>query len=103
MTAATPRMRFKEAKNKKFNIGRGAEFDDRYVEAVELILQFRHASISYLQRSMKMGFDRAARIIDSMEVEGILSPSEGNRPRLILMSLEDWRKRNTTGRRGQAK
>ena len=61
------------------------EKDELYDKAVELVLLTGQASASYLQRKMKLGYARAARIIDQMEQEGILGPSEGSKPREILV------------------
>ena len=61
------------------------EKDELYDKAVELILNSGQASVSYLQRRMKLGYARGARIIDQMEQEGILGGSEGSKPREILV------------------
>lgn len=61
------------------------EKDILYDKALELILLTGQASASYLQRKLKLGYARAARIIDQMELEGILGPSEGSKPREILV------------------
>ena len=59
--------------------------------AVELILSTGQASASYLQRKLRLGYARAARIIDQMEHEGIVGPSKGSKPREILVSIESYR------------
>jgi len=69
------------------NIG---EEDELFEEAVRLILETQEASISKLQRRFRIGYTRAARIIDSMEALGIVGPYEGSKPRKVLMSLERW-------------
>ena len=71
--------------------GDDGEKDERYDEAVELILHTGQASASYLQRKLKLGYARASRIIDQMEQEGILGPSEGSKPREILIDVKQWR------------
>ena len=71
--------------------GDDGEKDERYVEAVELILHTGQASASYLQRKLKLGYARASRIIDQMESEGLLGPSEGSKPREILIDVKQWR------------
>lgn len=68
------------------------EKDELFEKAVELILLTGQASASYLQRKMKVGYARAARIIDQMEQEGILGPSEGSKPREILVDPEQYKK-----------
>ncbi|MFN3476573.1 MAG: DNA translocase FtsK, partial [Candidatus Methylomirabilales bacterium] len=62
--------------------------DHLYRQAVEIVLQTRQASISLLQRRLRIGFNRAARLIERMEAEGIVSPMEGGRPREVLVSDE---------------
>ena len=59
--------------------------DEKYDEAVELVTGLGHASISLIQRHMRIGYNRAARIIEAMEAEGIIGPSDGtSRPREVL-------------------
>lgn len=59
--------------------------DEKYDEAVELVAGLGHASISLIQRHMRIGYNRAARIIEAMEAEGIIGPSDGtSRPREVL-------------------
>jgi len=59
--------------------------DDLYDEAARIIVQSGQASISYLQRRMRIGFSRAARLVDMMEMEGLVSPAAGGKPREILV------------------
>ncbi len=66
------------------------EKDELYEKAVELVLLTGQASASYLQRKLKLGYARAARIIDQMEQEGILGPSEGSKPREILVDPQTY-------------
>jgi DNA segregation ATPase FtsK/SpoIIIE, S-DNA-T family len=66
------------------------EKDENYERAVELILHTGQASASYLQRKLKLGYARASRIIDQMEQEGILAPSEGSKPRGILIDIKQY-------------
>jgi S-DNA-T family DNA segregation ATPase FtsK/SpoIIIE len=66
------------------------EKDPMFEKAVELVLITGQASASYLQRKLKLGYARAARIIDQMEGEGIVGPSEGSKPREILISREAY-------------
>ncbi|MBN1663401.1 MAG: DNA translocase FtsK 4TM domain-containing protein [Deltaproteobacteria bacterium] len=60
------------------------DFDEKYDEAVELVTDLGHASISLVQRYMKIGYNRAARIIERMEAEGVVGPSDGVKPRKVL-------------------
>jgi S-DNA-T family DNA segregation ATPase FtsK/SpoIIIE len=59
------------------------EKDEKYDEAVEVVLQTGQASISMLQRRLRVGYNRAARMIEVMEAEGIVGPSDGVRPREV--------------------
>ncbi|UWG95572.1 DNA translocase FtsK [Dehalobacter sp. DCM] len=66
------------------------DFDERFVEAGELVISTGIASTSYLQRRMKVGYSRAARLMDMLEEAGVVSSSDGNKPRDILMSIDDF-------------
>ncbi len=66
------------------------EKDELYEKAVELVLLTGQASASYLQRKLKLGYARAARIVDQMEQDGILGPSEGSKPRDILVDPQSF-------------
>jgi S-DNA-T family DNA segregation ATPase FtsK/SpoIIIE len=61
------------------------EYDERYDDAVALVAQTRMASISMIQRRLRIGYNRAARIIERMEKEGIVGPSDGVKPREVLV------------------
>ena len=61
------------------------EYDEKYDEAVALITKTRQASISMIQRHLRIGYNRAARIIETMELEGLVGPSDGAKPREVLM------------------
>jgi S-DNA-T family DNA segregation ATPase FtsK/SpoIIIE len=61
------------------------ERDELYDQAARIVVESRQASISYLQRKMRVGFSRAARLVDMMEVEGIVSQSTGGKPREVLV------------------
>ena len=62
------------------------EYDEKYDEALAFIAKTRKASISSLQRQFRIGYNRAARIIETMEKEGVVSPQEGVKPREVLIS-----------------
>jgi len=66
------------------------EKDELYDKAVETVLNSGQASASYLQRRLKLGYARAARIIDQMEGEGLIGPSEGSKPREILIDRKEF-------------
>ncbi len=59
--------------------------DDLYDEAARIVVQSGQASISYLQRRLRIGFSRAARLVDMMEMEGLVSPAAGGKPREVLV------------------
>ncbi len=59
--------------------------DDLYEEAAKLVVTERQASASFLQRRMRIGFSRAARLIDMMERDGLLGPPQGSKPREVLV------------------
>jgi S-DNA-T family DNA segregation ATPase FtsK/SpoIIIE len=59
--------------------------DDLYDEAARIVVQSGQASISYLQRRLRVGFSRAARLVDMMEMEGLVSPAAGGKPREVLV------------------
>ncbi len=61
------------------------DYDEKYDEAVALIGELGQASISLVQRYMKIGYNRAARMIEQMEREGIVGPSDGAKPRKVLI------------------
>ncbi|MBU1450130.1 MAG: hypothetical protein KKH47_04065, partial [Proteobacteria bacterium] len=63
----------------------GAGDDELYPEAVALVRESGQASISYVQRRLKVGYNRAANLIEQMERDGIVGPSEGSKPRQVLM------------------
>lgn len=60
--------------------------DELYEEAVDLVVEMQTASVSMLQRRFRIGYTRAARLIDEMETRGIVGPYEGSKPRTVLMS-----------------
>ncbi|MFF2449792.1 DNA translocase FtsK [Neobacillus sp. NPDC058068] len=64
----------------------GAVDDDLYDEAVELIVEMQTASVSMLQRRFRIGYTRAARLIDEMEARGVVGPYEGSKPRAVLQT-----------------
>lgn len=66
--------------------------DPLFEDAVRYILTDEQASISFLQRKLKVGYSRAARIVDQMEEAGIIGPHEGSKPRTIIMSPEEIEK-----------
>lgn len=63
--------------------------DDLYYEAVKLVVENKQASVSLLQRRFRIGYTRAARLIDTMEAKGIVGPYEGSKPRKVLVTPDD--------------
>ena len=74
----------------------GADSDDEsdsdpmFQQAVEVVIDAGQASTSLLQRRCKLGYARAARIMDEMEMRGIIGPHEGAKPRAVLISRQQW-------------
>jgi S-DNA-T family DNA segregation ATPase FtsK/SpoIIIE len=62
----------------------GEEYDEKYDEAVALVCESGQASISMVQRRLRVGYNRAARMIETMEKEGLVGPSDGSKPREVL-------------------
>ena len=60
------------------------EYDEKYQQALDFVMSTRQASISGVQRALRIGYNRAARIIDLMEKQGIVAPSDGVRPRQVI-------------------
>ncbi len=60
------------------------EYDERYDEAVALVTKSGQASISMIQRHLRIGYNRAARIVEIMEADGVVGPSDGVKPREVL-------------------
>ncbi|KRE39900.1 FtsK/SpoIIIE family DNA translocase [Paenibacillus sp. Soil522] len=64
--------------------------DELYDQAVQIILEAKQASVSLLQRRMRIGYTRAARLIDQMEARSIVGPYEGSKPREVLITLDEF-------------
>ena len=62
------------------------EMDEKYDEALAIVAKDRQASISYIQRRLRIGYNRAARIIETMEREGVVGPSDGVKPREVYVN-----------------
>lgn len=70
--------------------GSGDGYDDMFIEAGRFIIESNKASIGMLQRKFKMGFNRAARVMDQLSDAGVVGPDEGTKPRQILMGLDQF-------------
>jgi len=73
--------------------GEAADRDDLYWDAVHLVIGQRQASISFLQRRMRLGYPKAARFIDMMEQDRVIGPGDGAKPREVLVGPEYLAKR----------
>ena len=71
--------------------------DELLGAAVEVILETGQASVSMLQRRLKLGYSRAARLVDQMEERGIVGPFEGSKPRQLLITREQWQELKMKG------
>lgn len=78
-----------EEKISNVNTDEVSSADELLVECIEFVVANEQASASMLQRKFKIGFNRAARLIDDMEERGIVGPSEGSKPRKVLISKQD--------------
>jgi S-DNA-T family DNA segregation ATPase FtsK/SpoIIIE len=76
------------AEEKSATDGVEMDKDDLYDEAARIVVQSGQASISYLQRRLRVGFSRAARLVDMMEMEGLVSPAAGGKPREVLVDKQ---------------
>ena len=72
--------------------------DELLPQAVDVILDTKQASVSMLQRRLKLGYSRAARLVDQMEELGIVGPFEGSKPRQLLITRERWQEMSMSGR-----
>ncbi len=68
----------------------GSEEDDLLADAIECVVRAEQASVSMLQRRFRIGYNRAARLIDLMEERGIVGPADGPRPRKVLLSVQQF-------------
>ena len=75
----------------------GEGCDELLGAAVEVILETGQASVSMLQRRLKLGYSRAARLVDQMEERGIVGPFEGSKPRQLLITKEQWQELKMKG------
>ena len=80
----------KGGKDDEGDAGDKGDYDELLPQAVDVIFDTKQASVSMLQRRLKLGYARAARIIDQMEELGILGPFEGSKPRQVLITREQW-------------
>ena len=75
------------AVNKFLGLEGDDDDDDLYEDAREIVIEAKKASTSFLQRKLKVGYARAARLIDMLEERGVVGPGEGAKPREVLEAL----------------
>ena len=78
------------------------EGDELLPAAVDVVLETGQASVSMLQRRLKLGYSRAARLVDQMEQRGIVGPFEGSKPRQLLITKEKWQEMQMGGQSSAA-
>lgn len=71
------------------SLGNNDEGDEHLKEAIEIVVHAKSASVSMLQRKFRIGYNRAARMIDEMEARGIVGPSQGSKARTVLITPEE--------------
>jgi DNA segregation ATPase FtsK/SpoIIIE, S-DNA-T family len=76
------------------NAAKDDDIDPLFYEALKLVVESEQASVSMIQRRLKVGYARAARLIDQMEERGYVGPFEGSRPREVLLTKEQWNAMN---------
>jgi S-DNA-T family DNA segregation ATPase FtsK/SpoIIIE len=67
--------------------------EDYKSRATEALIDAGQASVSFLQRKLKLGYARAARIMDELEADGVVGPYEGSKPRTVLITRQQWLQR----------
>ena len=77
--------------------------DEMLPKAIEVVIEAQSASTTLLQRKLKLGYARAARIIDDLESSGIIGPYEGAKPRKVLVSKQQWYEMNALAQGGANK
>ena len=79
------------------DVGGGDYEDEMFPKAVEVVVEAGMASTTLLQRKLKLGYARAARVIDELAEKGIIGPYEGNKPRKVLITKEQWYQMQASG------
>ena len=88
--AAADKSDGKDARAESVDEAPDSNYDELLPQAVDVIFETKQASVSMLQRRLKLGYSRAARIVDQMEEIGVVGPFEGSKPRQILITREQW-------------
>ena len=79
-----------ESENSAGGYNAAEDEDELLPQAITIVVESGQASVSMLQRRLKLGYARAARLVDQMEQRGIVGPFEGSKPRQVLISRDDW-------------
>ena len=79
------------------NDDNAGDFDEMLPSAVEVVIEAGQASTSLLQRKLKLGYARAARIVDQLEAKGVVGPYEGSKPRKVLLTKAQWMEMQAMG------
>jgi DNA segregation ATPase FtsK/SpoIIIE, S-DNA-T family len=66
------------------------ERDEHYFDAVRLVVSTRQASISMIQRKLRVGYNRSARMVEMMEIEGLVAPADGSKPREVIVDVSPY-------------
>lgn len=82
--------------------GSDGDTDEMLPKAIEVVVENQMASTTLLQRKLKLGYARAARIVDELEQRGIIGPYEGSKPRKVLISKQQWYEMNALAQGGAA-
>ncbi len=77
--------------------------DEMLPKAIEVVIEAQSASTTLLQRKLKLGYARAARIVEDLETRGIIGPYEGSKPRKVLITKQQWYEMNALGQGGANK
>ncbi len=83
--------------------GEAGHSDEMLPKAIEVVIEAQSASTTLLQRKLKLGYARAARIVDELEERGIIGPYEGAKPRKVLVSKQQWLEMNALAQGGANK
>lgn len=78
----------------KGGVGSDEESDEYFDQAMDLIIEKEKASVSMLQRQFRIGYNRAARLMDELEKKGMVSPEDGSKPRKVLITRAQWEAAN---------
>lgn len=93
----------KKKENASSDDGEAGPSDEMLPKAIEVVIEAQSASTTLLQRKLKLGYARAARIVDALEERGIIGPYEGAKPRKVLISKQQWLEMNALAQGGANK